>query len=168
MLDKIQVHYQPVEDRLALLITLKAGDNLNLWLTRRVTQKLLSNLGALVKKDEAVVSQNTDQRKEHVQEFQKVQAAEKSQFVQERINQKEQAAITDMQLVVDTRLDDKTLRLPLTSGKTLNLDVSTQLAYILTNLLNSALVQTRWGISPEPKTSGIEFTHQKYPTMTLN
>lgn len=168
MLDKIQVHYQPVEDRLVLLITLKTGDNLNLWLTRRVTQKLLCNLSVLVKKDEVVISQDTEQRKDQVQEFQKLQAAEKSQFVQEKITQKEQGVIADMQLVLDTFLDNKTLRLPLKNGKTLNLDVSTQLAYILTNLLHSALIQTQWDISSEPKVTGIEYTHQKYPTMTLN
>lgn len=168
MLDKIQIHYQPVEDRLALLIKMKNGDSLNLWLTRRVTQKLLSSLNALVQKDEAVISQTNDNRKAHVQQFQQQQAAEKSQFAKEPVDPKKFAETPTLDLVVDVRLDDKRLRLPMTNGKILNLEISTELAYVVSNLINSSLPQTNWNITPKQQTSSLDYMHQSYPTMTLN
>lgn len=168
MIDKIQVHYHQVEDRLALLVKLKQEQDIKLWLTRRVTQRLLGALDSLGEKDDAVVSQDTPQRKMHVQAFQKQQAAEKSQFAKEKIDLTDKVKLSDIELVMDVRLDNKTLRLPLTTGRTLNLEVSTQLSYILSNLLQSALNQTNWQISPESVNNNLDFTHQKYPTMTLN
>ena len=168
MLEKVQMHYQPVEDRLALVITMKTGDMLNLWLTRRVTQKLLGNLGVLVKKDENVISQDSVQRKQHVQQFQKEQAAEKSKFSKERIDFSKPMEGPKPTLVADVRLDNKTLRLPMTDGKTLNLEMSTQLAYVIINLINSAVANTDWNLVKKEQTTPLEYSHQRYPTMTLN
>lgn len=168
MLDKIQLHYQPVEDRLILSVTMKEGDDLNLWLTRRVTQKLLQGLDALVTKDEVVISQNTPERKAHVQQFQREQAAETSNFQQEKIDTSKLATETKPKLIADVRLDKKMLRLPMTDGQTLNLEISTQLAYVLTNLINASLTQTHWNIQNKKAAPSLDFTHQKYPTMTLN
>jgi hypothetical protein len=168
MLDKIQLHYQPVEDRLLLLVTVKDGEPLTLWLTRRVTQKLLQGLDALVGKDDVVVSQNTPERKAHVQQFQREQAAETSNFQQEKLNTTKLPTDEKPKLVADVRLDKKMLRLPMTDGQTLNLEVSTQLAYILTNLINAALPHTHWNIQAKKAQPSLDFTHQKYPTMTVN
>ncbi len=168
MLEKVQMHYQPVEDRLALVITMKTGDMLNLWLTRRVTKKLLGSLGVLVKKDENVISQDSVQRKQYVEQFQKEQAAEKSKFSQERIDFSKPMEGPKPTLVADVRLDNKTLRLPMTDGKTLNLEMSTQLAYVIINLINSTVANTDWNLVKKEQTTPLEYSHQRYPTMTLN
>lgn len=168
MLDKIQLHYQPIEDRLLLLITMKDGDPLTLWLTRRVTQKLLQGLDALVGKDEVVVSQNTPERKAHVQQFQREQAAETSHFQQEKLDTNKLSVTETPKLIADVILDKKMLRLPMTDGQTLNLDINTQLAYVLTNLINAALPHTQWYSQAKKTQASLDFTHQKYPTMTVN
>ena len=168
MLDKVQLHYQPVEDRLILNITMKQGDPLTLWLTRRVTQKLLQGLDALVKRDEVVSSQDTAERKAHVQEFQREQAAQTSTFQQEKVDTNTFTVEQPPKLIADVRLEDKMLRMPITDGQTLNLEMSTQLAYILTNLINAALPHTQWNILDKKAQPSLDFTHQKYPTMTLN
>lgn len=168
MLDKIQLHYQPVEDRLILLVTMKEGEPLTLWLTRRVTQKLLQGLDALVGRDQVVTSQNTPERKAHVKQFQREQAAETSQFQQEKINTNELISQQEPKLIADVRLDNRMLRLPITNGQTLNLELSTQLAYVLTNLINATLPHTQWNIQSKKAQASLDFTHQKYPTMTVN
>lgn len=168
MIDKIQLHYQPVEDRLLFAVTMKEGEAITLWLTRRVTQKLLQGLDALVGRDDVVVSQNTAERKAHVKEFQREQAAGSSSFKQEKIETNKFVTEQEPKLVADVRLDNKMLRLPMTDGKTLNLEISTQLAYVVTNLINTALPHTHWNIQAKKAQSSLDYTHQKYPTMTLN
>lgn len=168
MIDKIQLHYQPVEDRLLLSVLLKEDEPLSLWLTRRVTQKLLQNLDALVKKDDVVTSQNTPARKAHVEQFQREQAAQSSQFKQEKIDTAKLTSQMQPKLVADVHIEQKMLRLPITDGRVLNLEIGTQLAYVLTNLVNSALPHTGWNITDTKAKPSIDFMHQKYPTMTVN
>jgi len=167
-MEKIQLHYQPLEDRLLLLIKAKDKDEIRLWLTRRVTQRLLLALDALVAKDTTVTSQDNETRKAHVQQFQREQAAEKSQFAKEKIDLRNQEQMQDAKLVADVRLDGKMLRLPMSNKQVLNVELSTQLAYVVTNLINTALPQTAWNLAQQEQQSSIDYMHQSYPTMRLN
>ena len=199
-MEKIQIHYLPVEDRLLFILKMKQQaaeqplssermaeltqqpqtqgteplseqeqkHGLTLWLTRRVTKKLLQSLQGLVGKDAAVLSQDNEVRKAHVQEFQREQAAQRSQFSQEKVDVKQVLEVQNPKLVADVVLDGKLLRMPMPNGQVLNLELSTQLAYVVTNLINSAVAHTDWQLASGEARSSIEFTHQKYPTMTLN
>lgn len=167
-MEKIQLHYLPVEDRLLLLVKMSEQQAVTLWLTRRVTKQLLGQLALLVQKDNAVMSQDSDTRKTHVQEFQRQQAAQSSQFSQEQVDVKQLIEQYQPNLVAEVKLDGKIIRMPMSNGQVLNLELSTQLAYVVTNLINSAVARTDWQLSALTSQSKLDFSHQKYPTMTLN
>ena len=168
-MEQIQLIYQSVQDRMVLLIKTKTDEPITLWLTRRVTKLLLTELNQLTHKDQAVISQATPANRQHVRQFQQQTAADRSNFEKSKIDVKTLMKETPPQLVADVKLGaDKVLKMPMTDGKVLNLTVSTQLAYVVSNLINTALKQTDWQLSDKPTTSSIEYTHQSYPTITLN
>ena len=168
-MEQIQLIYQPVQDRMVLLIRTKEDGQITLWLTRRVTKSLLTELKQLTEQDSTVMAQANPQNRQHVMNFQQQTAADKSKFERNKTDMKALMEEHPPQLVAGVKLDaEKVLRMPVTDGRTLNLTISTQLAYVVTNLINAALKQTDWQIGEQPQTSSLEYTHQRYPTMTLN
>lgn len=166
-MQQMQLSYQGLEDRLVFILK-QESEQTNIWMTRRFTKLLLQYLDRFTATDPTVISQQSQENKQHIIDFQKQTANEKSQF--ERVDippqdlQQDKEKILAVAIAID---DNRMIRIRCNNDKTLNLAVNTHMAYLIKNLIVTTLQKTDWEITENAVEQSQVNVHYK-ASMTLN
>jgi len=145
-MEQIQIAYQPIEDRLVMAV--KAGDEQHkVWLTRRFVMIFLAQLHNVTKADPLVNSQAGAQQQQQIMNFQKEQAAAEGKIGRSSEDLQSVDDNNPPMLATGITPQGQTLHIICQGNKKLSMKMTTQMAYSMTNLLQTVLKNTGWGFN---------------------
>ena len=145
-MEQIQIAYQPVQDR--LLMAIKEGANLyKVWLTRRFVMLFLAQLQEVTKNDPLVCAQQESENKQQIMSFQKQNADVEHSVAKSKTELKIEETELSPLLATGIALEKQTMTIQCLEKKKLTLQLTTTLAYSMSNLIGEALKNTGWGFT---------------------
>jgi hypothetical protein len=143
-MEHIQVTYQPIQDRLVLVIQAQQ-EEFKIWLTRRFVMLFLAQLQSVTSNDPLVKKQITQDSQKQIMAFQQEQAQSQTKLDTKKTDPALLMEGEPPLLATGIALNEQTLHIQCINNKTLNLKLNTQLAYAMKNLVEAAFKKTGWG-----------------------
>lgn len=145
-MEQIQIAYQPIQDRLVLSIHANEEQH-KVWITRRFVMLLLAELHNVAKKDPIVNRQVGAQQQQQIMDFQKEQAAAEGKIGRSSEDLQQVDENNPPLLATGIKPEGQTLHIFCQGNKKLSIKMTTQLAYSITNLLQTVLKNANWGFN---------------------
>ena len=150
-INQIQMSFSPTEDRILLRMNTMDSTSFQFWLTRRYVKLLWPVLLKMLKKDEQITSQLSDQAKQEMLSFQHQEAAQNMDYSQEYQAEAQQPLGNEPILlgkIGANQREDGTQILSMhpENGQGIELALNQILLHSICKLLQDTVAKTDWNI----------------------